>query len=279
MSGKQSVKASVLQTSSPRNRAGLVMKSSESGDTKIFLRIVSGAMVVGLIASSFFPLSSILRTSGTSSGDALVDSKLHKVPVFTVTDKEGRPFLLESDDHLSRSGYFFIDPHDAEGYLERVKRDTEDAKLLPVGLDEALNYVLKKSGNAKQIPERFTLFPSERELSIAREVTDNLFDETYGENAVPLFYVDGLAFADSSGDVTKAVYPVYFEKETLDKTLSAIRKSNPDGAKDLSEVQVLDLLQTVKEISEGNNPRLERLIFLPLEESMKALQSTTDVSG
>lgn len=250
------------------------MSSSETGNNNLGVRVIAGVMLIGLIASSFLPVSGILRNSFSNNGEVLAETKLHKVPVFTVTDGEGRPFLVESDDHLSRRGYFFVDPRDAEGYLERVKQDTTDAKLLPVGLDEALNYVMKRKGNAKQVSERFTLFPSEREVNIAREVTNNLFAATFGNDAIPLFYVEGLAFADASGETSTAVYPVFFEKETLDKTLAALQQNDPASLKNLGEVQVTDLMQTVKEIKAGTNPRLERVVFLPMENSLKSLQST-----
>jgi hypothetical protein len=257
------------------------MKNENDADgTSGGLRSIAAVLVVGLIFASFLPFFGSLKSSLTGSSDALVDQKLRRVPFFTVTDGTGRPFLVESDDHLSRRGYFFEDPNDAEAYLARVRADATDAKILPVGLDEALGYVLRRGSGAKGVAERFTLFPSAEEFATAREVTGGQFEETFGKTAVPLFYVDQLAFSSPDGGGTGAVYPVFFEKAALDKTLSAVKESKDAGSvSQLGGVQVIDLLQTVREIKSGGNPRLEQLAFLPMEKAVTALQASLDADA
>jgi Tic22-like family len=250
-------------------------KESDSNGASALIRSFAAFLVVGLVVTSFLPLFGSLKASFTGSGDVLVDQKLHRVPFFAVTDSSGRPFLVEADDHLSRRGYFFEDPIDAETYLKRVKTDSIDAKVLPVGLDEALGYVTQRKMASKDIPERFALFPSEKELATAREVTGGQFEETFGRNAVPLFYVDQLAFSSPEVGGSGSVYPVFFEKAALDKTLIAIKEGNVGkSAAQLGNVQVIDLLQTVREIKGGGNPRLERVAFLPLENAVRALKAS-----
>jgi hypothetical protein len=259
-----------------RGNAQTSMSGSDEGPSPA-LRAIAAFLAVGLVVTSFGPLLGALRSGSSEGGEALVDAKLHKVPVFTVTDTTGRPFLVESEDHMSRRGYFFVDPKDAEAYLQRVRDDTVDAKLLPVGLDEALKYILRSKRGLKDVPEQFTLFPSERELNIAKDVTDDNFVSVFGENAVPLFYVDGLALA-GSGERAAAVYPVFFEKETLDRTLATLREKDASATSNLGDIQVIDLLQTVKELKSGNNPRLSSVVFLPLEDALKTLRETVTPS-
>jgi hypothetical protein len=263
---------SYLPKRSKREHAIIKMNGSDEGPS-VALRAIAAFLAVGLIATSFGPLLGAFKSGSSDGGEAFVDAKLHKVPVFTVTDATGRPFLVESEDHKSRQGYFFVDPKDASTYLERVRDNSADAKLLPVGLDEALKYVLRSKSGLKDVPERFTLLPSEREVNIAKDVTDNRFESVFGNDAVPLFYVDGLALA-GSGERAPTVYPVFFEKETLDKTLAALRAKDAAATSSLGDMQVIDLMQTIREIKSGNNPRLGSVIFLPLEDAVNTLKET-----
>lgn len=306
----------------------------DEAKTSPVLRVVAGLMAVGLLATSILPLSGGFSNAFKDTGGVLVDQKLHRVPVFTVSDDEGRPFLVEAEDHLSRQGYFFLDPKDAEKYLARVKEEgAVAAKVLPVGMDEALKFTMKRSRkSAKAVPEVFSLFPSERELSVASESTGGQFSNIFGEGAVPIYYADGLAFAspvaggDSgvAGGSVGAVYPLFFEKSKLDETLSGLQEKDPAAAKAIGDIQVLSLQQTVKvsrhvhflclsvsfllcvcelvtmlvlpdfisshagrslfvlllvqEMKAGSNERLQRVMFLPLDDSLAALRADADAS-
>lgn len=237
-----------------RPRRGVYML--DKAETSPVIRVVAGLMAVGLLATSILPLSGGFADAFKDTGGVLVDQKLHRVPVFTVSDDEGRPFLVEAEDHLSRKGYFFMDPEDAQKYLARVKEEgAASAKVLPVGMDEALKFTMKRGrSSAKAVPEVFALFPSERELKIATDVTGGQFANIFGQDAVPIYYADGLAFAspvaggDSgvAGGSVGAVYPLFFEKSKLDETLSGLREKDPVAAKAIGDIQVLSLQQTVK---------------------------------
>lgn len=222
------------------------MSSSGSG-TSPLIRIAAGIMATGLIISSLLPFTGGFKNAFSDNGSALVDAKLHKVPVFTVSDEEGRPFMVETDDHLSRKGYFFVSPDDAEEYLARVKDGTEDAKVLPVGLDEALKFTLKRrNGGSKSVPETFTLFPSERELDVAETTTNGEFGKIFPGNSVPIYYADGLAFSvgssgGASSEATANVYPLFFSKSSLEKTLATLREKDPAAEKAIGEIEVLSL--------------------------------------
>lgn len=259
---------------------------SEKAGPSPLIRVVAGIMAVGLLATSILPLSGGFSNAFKDTGGVLVDQKLHRVPVFTVSDDDGRPFLVEAEDHLSRQGYFFLDPKDAEKYLARVNEEgAVAAKVLPVGMDEALKFTMKRSRrNAKAVPEVFSLFPSERELKVATEVTGGQFSSIFGEGAVPIYYADGLAFASPAaggdsgiaGGSVGAVYPLFFEKSKLDETLSSLRERDPAAAKAIGDIQVLSLQQTVKEMKAGSNERLQRVMFLPLDDSLAALRADSD---
>jgi Tic22-like family len=239
-----------------RLRIAPTAMADNKGGTSPLLRGVATLMVVALIATSVLPLSGGLKNAFTDTGGALVDQKLHRVPVFTVADGEGRPFLVEAEDHLSRRGFFFEDVSDAERYLTRVRSEgPADAKVLPVGMDEALKFATKRqSSNGKTVPEVFTLRASEHELAVAGEVTGGQFQATFGDDAVPVYYAEGLAFASPAAGGTSgvaeggagAVYPLFFQKSALDKTLDGLREKDPAAAEAIGDIQVLSLQQTVK---------------------------------
>lgn len=243
----------------------------DSSGVSLPTRIGSVIVIAGLVITTFLPLAGVFKNAVTDSGDEFVDYQLSKVPVFTVTDTTGRPFLAETDDHRLRQGYFFVQPADAQRYLERVKNDNTNAKVLAISLNEAVKFLDTKSTPAKSIPERFDLFPDEHEVEIAQEITDGAFQKAFGPSAVPLFYVDGLGIKDSKEDAT--VFPLFFEKEKLDETVETLKKKDSETTISLKDLQVIDLKQTIKEIRTGGNPKLDRVVFVPLSESLKAMKA------
>lgn len=243
---------------------------TEPSSTPLITRIGGVLIAVGLVVATFLPLAGVFKNATSDNGDAVVDNQLSKVPIFTVTDSTGRPFLAETDDHRLRLGYFFIQPSDAQRYLERVKADNADAKVLTIGLNEAYKFLSTRATPAKSVPERFDLFPDEHEVEIAQEVTDGAFQKAFGPSGVPIFYVDGLGIKDSTQEAT--VFPLFFEKEKLDETIETLKKQDPKATVDLKDMQVIDLKQTIKEIRAGGNPKLNRVVFVPLTESLKAMK-------
>lgn len=240
-----------------------------SSSTSPAVKLVGILLIGGLLFSTVQPLVTAL--SGNRSVETLLDAKLGKVPVFTVTDSTGRPFLSETDDGRLRLGYFFVQPADAEKYLEQVKEQNGDAKVLAVGLNEAIKFLDARVGSIKSVPEKFEIFPDDHEAALAQQFTNGDFQKSFGENGVPIFYIDGLAVKDSKDEAP--VYPLFFEKETLDETIKDLKKRDPSVALDLEELRIIDLRQTIKEIRAGSNPKLTRVVFVPLNDSLNRLKS------
>ncbi|CAN8076283.1 unnamed protein product [Agarophyton chilense] len=246
----------------------LCPSAKKKSSTGPVVKIVGFLLIGGLLFSAAQPL---IRAGKTS--DALLDAKLGKIPVFTVTDSTGRPFLSEADDGRLRRGFFFIQPADAEKYLEKVLEQSEDAKVLAIGLNEAIKFLDTPARPAKSVPETFELFPDDHEAALADELTQGAFQRSFGENGVPVFYLDGLAIKD---DLQGApVYPLFFAKEKLDETLNELKKKDPSAVLDISDLQIVDLKQTIKEIRSNSNSKLSRVIFIPLDDSMKRLRAST----
>ncbi|PXF43576.1 hypothetical protein BWQ96_06688 [Gracilariopsis chorda] len=241
-----------------------------SSSTSPAVKLIGALLIGGILFSTVQPL--VTAVGGNKSVDTLLDAKLRKIPVFTVTDSTGRPFLSETDDGRLRRGYFFVQPADAEKYLEQVKEQNEDAKVLAIGLNEAIKFLDTRIGSAKSVPEKFEIFPDDHEAALAKDITNGDFQKSFGENGVPIFYIDGLAVKDSKDD--PPVYPLFFEKETLDETIKDLKKKDPSAALDLKDLRIIDLKQTIKEIRAGSNPKLSRVVFVPLNDSLNRLRTT-----
>lgn len=239
-------------------------------NTSLTTRILAGVLVAGLVLSTLLPFAGSFKNAFTDSGEILVNDKLSHVPAFTVTDSTGRPYLSESNDGRARLGYFFVQPSDAENYLKRVKNDNADAKILAIGMDEALKFLQVYSSSAKSVPERFELFPDSHEYELAQEFSQGRFRKMFGESGVPVFYMDGLAFRDDkSGNTT---VPLFFEKERLDEAFENLKKNDPTSSLDQKDLQIADFLQTIKELRAGGNSQFTRVVYIPLSDSLKMLQ-------
>lgn len=264
-----------MQTDEKLSNRGSMPRMAKESSTSLPLRIVSGVLTGGVLLSAVLPFASAFNTP--SSSDALVESKLSKVPIFTVTDSTGRPFLTEAEDHRFRMGYFFVQPADAEAYLKTVQQEStqaNDAKVLTITLNEAYKFLERRTNPAKSIPEKFELFPDNHEADLAQELTDGAFEQQFGKSGVPIFYLDGLAVKDNKDGTP--VYPLFFEKEKLDETLSNLKKANPSSDISLKDLQIIDLQQTIREIRGGRNPTLNSVVFIPMDVAMQKMRAASN---
>lgn len=243
---------------------------SDSSSSNNVIRLVAGLLAGGFLFSSLAPVIGTL-TGGQKESEAIMNAQLRRVPLFTVTDSTGRPFLSESEDHKLRQGYFFIQPADAENYLKNIEKDTDDAKVLAIGLDEAVKYLDVRNTPAKSIPERFDIFPDTHESEIASTATAGAFQKQFGKEGVPIFYLDGLAVRDDKNGTS--VYPLFFEEEKLEEALNNLKVSNPKSELSMNDMQITDLKQTIRELRTGSNPRLQNVVFVPLSDSLNTLKS------
>jgi len=254
------------------------MKTEEG--TSFELRLVAGALCLGLAATAVGPIVSGVRSLNSESvvsmmPEATVGAKLRRVPLFAVTDETGRPYMSEADDGKLRTGYFFIDPNDAEIFLKNVVRKTtatEEEGMLAVvrtvTLEEAYPYLSRGSRKSGGIPEKFQIVRDEKQAKVANAITEGNFERAF-QNGVPLFYVENLALQGKEGD--DPLIPIFFEKEKLDLFL---KKATDAGVTNASDVQVIDLLQTVRELKAGINKRLSQVELFPTDKAITYTKSS-----
>lgn len=243
-------------------------------------QILAGGLIAILVASSILPLAAGVKTlfSSQSANETFLQEKLSRVPVFAVTDSTGRPFLSEVNDGRVRQGYFFVQPSDATAYLDKVRStpadggDAGDARIIAVGMNDVIKFLDGSStSSSKSIPEQFQLFPDDHQVDIAQTLSGNKFRSLYGDNAVPVFYVDGLAFKDDKTGGN--VIPVFFEKEKLDEAVANLKKSNSNVTISENDLEIMDFLQTVRELRTGTDSRFGRIVYIPLSDALNKLDS------
>lgn len=245
---------------------------ADDSSASLATRIIGITVVAGVVIGTFLPLANVIQNASSDVGTNRLEAQLSRVPIFTVTDANGRPFMSETEDGRLRRGYFFVQPADAQKFLENISADNDDAKVLTISLSEAYKFLDGKPVPSKSVPERFELFPDDHELELAQAVTGGNFEKVFGKYSVPIFYLDGLGIQESKQGGT--VYPLFFEKEKLDETVKTLKKNDPSAELDPKDVQVIDLRQTIKEIKAGSNPRLNNVVFVPLEESLAKLRKS-----
>lgn len=247
---------------------------SEKKELGLAIRIFSGLIIAGLVLSSLSPLVGVLQNNVTNNGEVQVTKKLGRVPVFTVTDSAGHPYMTETEDRRLRQGYFFVQPQDAKEYLTTVQKESEDegnAQVFPLTLNEALKYLELQGSPPKSIPERFRLLGDRHEQQLANELSSGEFKKLFGDDGVPLFYLEGLAIKDDDTP-TGTQIPLFFEKEKLDETLAELKKNDPNTTLSEDKVQVFNFMDTVREIRNGADARFQRVAYIPLTQSINSLK-------
>jgi len=232
--------------------------------TKIGIGIALGLFVL----ASVLPLIFSFRDSGGLSGTD-IKKRLGAVPVFSITDKEGKPYLTDIGEN-KRVGLFFLDSTEAESQLNVVKsQGISDAQVLPVALDQAMDFIkkpLKDNEGEKSVLDIFELKPKKEEVDLASSMMGKPFDK-----GVPVFYMEGLSFMREG----IRVYPVFFNYEELQSFVSkAVEKDKIKGEElQKQEVNIIGLSDVLDELKSGQNPMLKQVVFYPPEESVQYMKS------
>mmetsp|Transcript_2996 Transcript_2996/g.5751 ORF Transcript_2996/g.5751 Transcript_2996/m.5751 type:complete len:356 (-) Transcript_2996:2226-3293(-) len=275
---------------------------ASSAQSRLLPVLAAGAAFL-LVGSSFLPFF----LGGNENlmaplSSAEVESKLASVPVFSVTDRDGRPFLSERSDG-SRVGYFFLDPNDAKTYLSRALTSTSPSdssaaadngniQIFPLSLQNAVQFARRASTSESASPppsrkgqtsgsDQYLILANEHERELADKIV--LADSSSGSNGstgdrtiqgVPLFFVDGLGIRleSSSGQPPQTVIPLFFNKEDLDEMVAKAKgQSQLDLAK--NPIEVVELSTALDEMRRGTNPRLGNVMFYPPSDGVAFLKS------
>lgn len=255
------------------NDDDIVDPPPSSSRSKRLLPILSVAAALLFAGTSLAPF---LLDSPSSTSRTQVETRLAQVPVFAVTDPQGRPYIAEKQDGR-RLGYFFLDPTQAEEFLQQTKEslgtstpDT-DVQIFPVTLQAALD-VARNAGRKTELgSDQFVILANPREIEVAK----SLIGSTSSIQGVPLFFIDGLAVMDphTTGGDQEPVIPLFFNKEDLDLLLKKATEKNQSLDFSQSPVEVVELATALDEMTQGKNPRLRNVAFFPPSDGMEYLKS------
>uniref|UniRef100_A0A7S3EJN1 Uncharacterized protein n=1 Tax=Rhodosorus marinus TaxID=101924 RepID=A0A7S3EJN1_9RHOD len=204
--------------------------------------------------------------------------KLRNVPVFAITDRDGRPFLAEVDNvqEGEQASVFFFSYEDAEQVLDKLKKKSQDmtknAEINVLTMDEAYKKakgkalpsgIMNKRG--REILVVFRFYADTREVREAERILkrDGIPKDQVPQ--VPVFLAEGLTIRLGK----QFVVPLYFSKEDLDKTWQNVREKTPDMPKS-PPVHVVDL---VKVLEGMENKALDNIGFFPSRKSIEKVRS------
>ena len=105
------------------------------------MRVVDGALTRRLLlgaAAAFTALPVVPLPTSAAAGlsPEVLQKKLSRVPVFTITNSQASPYLTEVDAAGKRSGFFFLSPQEAVTALNDIKAFDPRASLNVVPLDQ-----------------------------------------------------------------------------------------------------------------------------------------------
>ncbi|GJQ12203.1 hypothetical protein GpartN1_g3994.t1 [Galdieria partita] len=241
--------------------------------------LLSGTILFALL----IPYVANLKVNDVGLTEDDINWKLRQIPVFAVTDGEGKPFLLESSTNdKQRDGYFFVDKDDAVSFKELVTSQDSGVtpKIFPLTLDVAERFIQGKiDPNYVSSSDRFHLAPNVEDLEFADFILNSKFDRT----DVPVFAVDKLRLEvqiplhqdsdEKKGAVSeqvKRITPFFLKKNDLESLLTSAKKNSQNNVE--PTIQVYKLSKLLTNLKRGEFGTLDDFIFYPPEESLEYIK-------
>lgn len=272
---------------------------AESTERRTFLHLLS---FVSAATTSFNTnhahAAAVVSSSNSSSTGVMtqqqkVKALLHSVPVFTIVDPKGVPFMVVGED-AKISCYFFttyseadrllslarnsVDQSMKEKYIKKEanREDNKDddepyanpwkeAQISSVPLDFAVELAKRgKLGGAY-----FFVAPADVDVQDALALNPDV--QELSEGKVPLFYIEDFTIVDnmeSALSTTKKQSPLYFCKKDL---LKEWRKFHPKEIKDDPPIKVTELFAVLKILlsSTDVDDDIQSIIFVPPTDSIQ----------
>ncbi|NES74162.1 MAG: hypothetical protein F6K24_57745 [Okeania sp. SIO2D1] len=232
---------------------------------------VIGTTLIGSVLGSNFPAQALPEEE--------VVKTLEGVPVFMITDLEGRPVPLS----LSLGGQnvekkdlavFFISEDNAEEVVEKLESQSSqlegkvEARALP--LSQAYQLMM---ANQELEDSPFLFFPERSQVQEAVKILRQENSQVQGFNAVPLFVAKQVI---KTGDQEEEKYltfqqgdreviPVFFDIKQLEESIKASQAENPELSSSAIAIDVISLEDMINLLHSSDNEQLKNLVFMPLK--------------
>ncbi|MEC5031412.1 MAG: Tic22 family protein [Oscillatoria sp. PMC 1051.18] len=231
----------------------------------LFSSLATGLLTLGLISPAL------------ALPEAEVVEKLRSVPVFTVTDAQGAPLVINDDRQNDRAvAGVFISQDDANAFLERLKRENPDlgnqVRVTPVSLGAV--YQLGQENRDRSDGLSFAFVPIDEQVESAETLIRQGGQEIDEFRGVPLFVAkagnEQRYLTLQQGD--RQMVPFFFEREQLQTMVDTFKQQNPELAATV-KVQVVNLEGVIETLRTSENQQLNQILLVPSQESMEFLRS------
>mmetsp|Transcript_1099 Transcript_1099/g.2804 ORF Transcript_1099/g.2804 Transcript_1099/m.2804 type:complete len:321 (-) Transcript_1099:979-1941(-) len=201
-----------------------------------------------------------------------VMTKLKTIPVFSVTNRFGQPFLIQNK-HGEQVALMFFSHIEALEFGKELEKSHQatNPRIFIMGLDKAIKMISHgatssgiKDQYGQDIKMRFQLIPDEKQYDHALNLT-KIRGGQYSPPNIPIFSIPGLSIIKGKEKIS----PMFFTKEDLEITWVKIRSKNPDFERE-PEIIEGDLISLIFYMTEGKGSINQRLNFgfVPPSESL-----------
>lgn len=237
-----------------------------SSKKKSLLNKIKNASLVGAtVLSCWLTQSSKLL----ALPQEVIVQKLRPIPVFTIADDQGAP-LIASDEKEGKVAGVFISRQDANGFIERLKKENPDlgkkVQVIPVSLGEIFELSEK---NAKQKDAiNFAYVPTKTQVEQAKKLNNQY------QAGVPLFVAKA---GEDQGYLTikqndQEVIPFFFDQQQVQQLVDSFKKAQPNLASTV-KIEVVILEGIIDAFKQGQDELLTKIILWPSTESIDFLRA------
>lgn len=210
-----------------------------------------------------------------------ISRKLEAVPVFTLTDPQGAPALVEvgtRDGKRETVARMFLSPQDAVAWLDRLKAATPSTaangtlRVSAVPLSAVYDLLQKPAADYQ-----LQLIPDLDEVKLARELLERNQQPAEKLQGIPLFLVTasdgtGPTYVTVDQDGTEEIR-FYMDRAQAETVAQEFASQTPDLAATV-QIQVVDLDEFLAVLAERDDEWLGRVRIMPSTEAQAFLQNT-----
>ncbi len=243
---------------------------------------------IGILTATLLGTLGVPNLSALALPAEQVRSTLAPIPVFTITDSEGKPLVASVPNPSNANATpesvagVFISRQDADSFLQQLRtRNPEvgnNVRVVPVSLAEVNELVNQNRNQPNSI--NFTFIPQQRQVEQAVTIVRQANPQIQQFDGVPLFAARA---GQDQGYLTIAinnqqVIPFFFEREQLEEMIARFRQEQPSVASTI-QVQVVPLEGVIQTLQTSDNQDLGKIVLWPSREAIQFVQSLPQAPG
>ena len=197
--------------------------------------------------------------------DSDIEQILSPVPVFMITDGEGKPLTATVEEGGSVVAGVFLSRGDAQSFITNIGREQPElARQLQV-LALPLSQIVRQARSQDSI--QFEFIAIRGQLEAAQQVQQDF-------QGTPLFAAKTGA-TDGYLSITvnnRQMIPFFFEKQKLDDLINRFSQQNPNQANNIT-IQVVPLERIIETLTNSEEETLKQIVLVLSEESLQYVRS------